>query len=240
MGWRSLLALAMGAGLALPGCQDEEAAPPGGGPGGGTGFPIASDAGTDAAADAGADGSTGPSDAGLPPGCVPVEDPASGANRATITATTMESPPSFEPTRAYARWNPAECDLPPQDRRVLVGLTEGECRPGLGKRLVFQLQADQIGTGLAPGSVDVSFNQFLNVVFTVPATSALWSNTSDSSGSVNFEELGDTAGDPLRGTFNMQLVPSAGGADGRINVRGAFDVTLRRDFEEVCTPASDM
>lgn len=232
--------------LALAGCGEDELAPPAPGSDGSTGGggpPIGS--GRD-----GGDGSDGDRpdgalpDGGLPLGCVEITD--DDDNEVTVEAvasTDGGTAPAFAPDRAYFKWNPDSCDTPEAERRLLAALTEGQCLTGLGKRLVFSLQADQVGTGIAPGTQSVSLSSFLGVLFVEPrpgeADNELWSNIADSSGDVTIEEVGDAPGDSFRATFNFRLPNADDTPDPALRFNGSIDVTLEQPFDEVCRGAAD-
>ena len=126
-------------------------------------------------------------------------------------------------------------------RQLAVVLTENdECRTGAGRRLVFLLDADEIGEGLIPiGSpIQIAFSTAMDVLFIQPPADGVeatsWSNCLGSDGDVTWEFL---SGDPGRQTavFNMNLLDCTGDpAAVPISVTGQIDVVLDTAFEDAC------
>lgn len=220
--------------LACMGCEESDPAPPaplgGGGPspGGGGGN---RDAGTDGAIDDGA-----PSDApDASTSCTEVSTDDFD-NRALVIqgGTDLE----FVPQRAFATWTPGPCS---GVRQLALVLTENdECRSGAGRRLVFLLDADEIGDGLIPvGSpIQIAFSTAMDVLFVSPPSGGVaattWSNCTGSDGDVTWEFLSREPGRQT-GVFNLNLLDCAGDpAAVPISISGQVDVVLDVAFEDAC------
>lgn len=224
--------------LACVGCQDSDPAPPppglgSGGPGPGVGGGGNRDGGSDDGAiddDAMIDAAT---DASMSCTEVSIDD---FDNRALVIqgGTDLE----FTPQRAFAAWTSGPCD---GVRQLVIILTEGEeCRSGIGRRLVFLLDADQIGDGLIPvGSpIQIAFSTAMAVIFVQPPDDGVaatsWRNCTGSDGDVTWEFLSAEPGRQT-GVFNLNLLDCTGDpAAVPISVTGQVDVVLDAAFEDVC------
>ncbi len=226
-----LLALLCGA------CDDSDPAPPaplgGSGPGPGTGGSGDRDAGVDDDGGMVDDGGAVETDAGMACTEVTVDD---FDNRALVIQGGEDL--EFTPQRAFAAWSSGPCD---GVRQLVVVLTENDdCTLGVGRRLVFVVNADEIGDGLIPvgAPIQVAFSTAMDVLFIqppsdgVPATT--WTNCLGSDGDVTWEFLDDEPGRQT-GVFNVSLLDCAGSpAAIPISVSGQVDVVLDVAFEDVC------
>jgi hypothetical protein len=186
------------------------------------------DTGMDAATDARTDVGDATTDAALPLGCV-----VAGVGTETtvdIVAGGVTYP--FTLNRAFATWDPARCLTEPA---VIVGLTEGSCRPSVGDQLVFSIERDAVGTFVTVGS---------NAIFTEPddvglrvrfrtAGTGEWGTCAESFGTIDFSSLDTVVGSRLTASYDLTLGDCRGSAD-PVVVTGTFDLPLEISFESVC------
>ena len=163
-------------------------------------------------------------------------DPDDFDNRALVIQAGIDL--AFQPRRAFATWTPGPCT---GRRQLVIVLTErDECTLGVGRRLVFVMDADEIGEGLIPvGSpIQIAFSSAMSVLFIAPPSDGVpattWSNCTRSDGDVTWEFLDPTPGRQT-GVFTMSLLDCLGEpAAAPISVSGQVDVTLDTTFEDVC------
>ena len=189
--------------------------------------------------DAGADASSTTSDAGttLPSGCIEVPE---GDSQNRLALSQSGESIEFETSRAYVVWEPSCAPA-----RLVLGLTEGACSFGEGRRLVFGIDRDQIGTNIFLGLNVVPtrpFDDGIRVRYVVPAGLGAdedfsWGNCEGATGTLTLLSAGTIAGERIAGEFDLTLTdcgPTA--VELPVDVRGAFDVTIADDFDTICGP----
>ena len=118
------------------------------------------DAGTDGAVPDGAV----PTDAGVA-FCVPI---AADDEDTFLEVVQVGATEPFVLRNAYVRWNDVVCD----PARLLIGLTDGACLPGVGQQLLLTIDADAIGSSVVIGDNVLSMDTTLRVQFSRPAADA--------------------------------------------------------------------
>ena len=232
------LACAAGALLALGlGCGDDEKAPyapdhDGGYVGRGPIGSGRSDAGTDGSVP---DGST--VDAGLIT-CLAIEP---GDETNSLLVTQVGYPDPFVLRNAFIRWNDVVCD----PARLLIGLTDGACLPGVGQQLLVTVDRDAVGASVVEGDNVLSTDATLRVQFSRPVADSpnerevFGTCSVATDGVLTFEDLGVDAGDRERALFSdLQLAqcvePGAETTFEPVAVTGAFDLLLPSAHADVC------
>lgn len=177
--------------------------------------------------DAGLDGTVigGPS---LRAGCVALDE-SSTDNRVFVDPADGE-PARILFDRGYAGYDPATCGPEP---RFVIALAFGECVPRSSAHFVISMPAAAVGVAVAPGTVPVNFNPLVTVRYLDPATGS-YSNCEGAGGYLLFEELNDTPGAPVRGTFLLELPDCANPAREPVALNGSFALNVGDALETVC------
>ena len=221
--------------LLLAACDADEPAPAG--PvGGGNPVPGGSTGGGEVDAGSPADGGSGVGDGGTalrtPSGCVEVD----GLNN-RLLVTLGETPIDFEPTRAFATWVDQACGETP--RRLMIGFTDDDgCRVGVGDRLLFLVDAEEIGSGLVPigAPMQIAFAEAMDVrlIRDVGGARVVHGNCEGGDGVVTWDFL-DAEGGRQAAAFDMTLTDCADEpSEFPLTVAGALDVTLEDTFDAIC------
>lgn len=157
-------------------------------------------------------------------------------------ALTVEQPGATEPfvlESAYVMWNDLDCE----DPRLLIGLTDGSCLPGVGQQLLFAVDRDAVGASVVVGANVLSLEPTpLRVQFSRPSATSrdvrdvFGTCAAGTEGTIDFVAVGTETGASETASFEaVQLAPCTEPLDQpSVTVTGSFDLTLPVAFEAVC------
>ena len=155
----------------------------------------------------------------------------------TVTATSL--PEDFLVTRQAATWRD-DCEW------LVIELSNGVCPAGAGHELEIMFSREaiedgQIGLGLNPLEEEPMAVPGYRVRYTRPtryAPEGLFGSCTGSSGQISFYDAPDvTRANDLRAVYDFRLTPCDDTRNPTLEVKGTFQVRLRRAAAAAC-PAS--
>jgi len=193
------------------------------------------DSGVDAGAgpDAGCEPEASVPDGAIAGACVPLP---SGSPRTQVDVQAIDgSSLGLIFARAEVTWDPWACSREPPILEIALGAAA--CGGEIGDRLVFRLDASQLGAGrLGDGlPIPITSSADLEIRLLLYSRGLEFGSCSGAAGLLTMEEGGLSDGAPLVGSFDLTLSDCAGASSGTLLlVRGRFELTLPRSLALEC------